>query len=432
MKVNGSTIVHLSSSINSVAKSAERVSEKIASSPDLPRFSSPEMVMARTLNKIALRDIKNPKTFKFPKATKEDLKRLTSSTIEDSYNRVTWTNPKDNQIYHILKEKELDNGNISVRILKEDGSFFKNAEVKPKRLVIIDNFENKSQSYGLTHGELVSTFAKRHNPFAKVETINVGRTFPNVSKYIEAVETLNNRVRNGEQIDFVSCSNGSICYTTDKRLRDMPSNLESISNLASGKTRVLYSAGNSINDATQTANSVLLMTRQVEGVGSISPMTHKISDFSASRNSYFTQHYECGEYHIRPTANGANITGLSGTDLVINDNYFKEHIQHNPVVGKSKERVDKCMNKIKEEINNVYKEKSNIFKGGRIDFVKLRKLEERLSTLERRKIKLGNYCIDAKLENGTYEAPANVVGTSFSTPIRAAKLSLNEMFKDII
>ena len=123
---------------------------------------------------------------------------------------------------------------------------------------------------------------------------------------------------------------------------------------------------------------------------------------------------------------------MSGTDLVIKDKNFNERIQYNPVIGKSKERVDKCMNKIKEEIDNVYKEKSNLFKGGRIDFAKLKKLEERLATLERRKIKLNNYCYDSKLENGVYEAPTNVVGTSFSTPIRAAKLSLNEMFKDIV
>lgn len=432
MKVNSSTILHLSNSVNSVVKTVEHSSEKIASRPDLPRFSSPEMIMARTLNKIALREVKNPKTFNFQKATKEDLKRLTSNTIEDSYSRVTWTNPKDSKIYHILKEKELDNGNISVRILNEDGSFLKNAEVKPKKIVIIDDFNDKSQSYGLTHGEMVSTFAKRHNPFAKVETIDVGMSFPHDSKYIEAVESLNRRVNNGEQIDFVSCSNGAICYTTDKRFRNIPSELDSISNLANGKTRVLYSSGNSINDAAKTANNVLLTTRQVEGVGSISPNTHKISDFSASRNSYFTQHYECGEYHFRPTSNGVNITGLSGTDLVIKDKNFNERIQYNPVIGKSKERVDKCMNKIKEEIDNVYKEKSNLFKGGRIDFAKLKKLEERLATLERRKIKLNNYCYDSKLENGVYEAPTNVVGTSFSTPIRAAKLSLNEMFKDIV
>ena len=42
---------------------------------------------------------------------------------------------------------------------------------------------------------------------------------------------------------------------------------------------------------------------------------------------------------------------MSGTDLVIKDKNFNERIQYNPVIGKSKERVDKCMNKIKEEID---------------------------------------------------------------------------------
>ena len=89
------------------AKVAETLSE-------LPRFSSPEMVMARTLNKIAIKGTRAPKTFTFSKATPQDLKRLTSNTIADSYSRVTWTNPKDGKIYHILKESELTNGNIAV------------------------------------------------------------------------------------------------------------------------------------------------------------------------------------------------------------------------------------------------------------------------------------------------------------------------------
>ena len=47
---------------------------------------------------------------------------------------------------------------------------------------------------------------------------------------------------------------------------------------------------------------------------------------------------------------------MSGTDLVIKDKNFNERIQYNPVIGKSKERVDKCMNKIKEEIDKLEKE----------------------------------------------------------------------------
>ena len=107
--------------VNSITRqTAEVVREIIPATitetlTELPRFSSPEMVMARTLNKIAIKRTITPKTFTFSKATPQDLKRLTSNTIADSYSRVTWTNPKDGKVYHILKESELTDGNIAVQ-----------------------------------------------------------------------------------------------------------------------------------------------------------------------------------------------------------------------------------------------------------------------------------------------------------------------------
>ena len=49
---------------------AMRESESVAH--ELPRFSSPEMQMARTLNKIAIHSVKSPKKFTYPKASHED------------------------------------------------------------------------------------------------------------------------------------------------------------------------------------------------------------------------------------------------------------------------------------------------------------------------------------------------------------------------
>lgn len=150
--------------VNSIVRQAAGVARNITQAKvtetltELPRFSSPEMIMARNLNKIALRDIKVPKIYTFPKATPQDLKRLTSNTVKDSYSRVTWTNPKNGKVYHILKESELSDGNISVRILNEDGSFLKNASIKPKKIIIIDDFEQNQKSiYGISHGEIVTT-----------------------------------------------------------------------------------------------------------------------------------------------------------------------------------------------------------------------------------------------------------------------------------
>lgn len=75
------------------------------------------MKQAREMNKIASRQIKSPITSNFSKATAEDLRRLTSTSIEDSYSRVQWTNPKDGKIYNLLKQGEREDGKILVRIL---------------------------------------------------------------------------------------------------------------------------------------------------------------------------------------------------------------------------------------------------------------------------------------------------------------------------
>lgn len=54
----------------------------------LPRFCSEEMNQARKMNKIATNQIKTSAQKSYSKASAEDLKRLTSETIEDSYSRV--------------------------------------------------------------------------------------------------------------------------------------------------------------------------------------------------------------------------------------------------------------------------------------------------------------------------------------------------------
>lgn len=91
------------------------------------------------MNKIASRQIKSPITSNFSKATAEDLRRLTSTSIEDSYSRVQWTNPKDGKIYNLLKQGETEDGKILVRILDQDGAFVKETTIMPKEIAILDN-----------------------------------------------------------------------------------------------------------------------------------------------------------------------------------------------------------------------------------------------------------------------------------------------------
>lgn len=432
MKISSPKIVNsIARQIAEVARDIipARVSETLT---QLPRFSSPEMVMARTLNKVAIKGAKAPKVFTYPKATPQDLKRLTSNTLKDSYSRVTWTNPKDGKIYHILKESELPDGNIAIRILNEDGSFLKNASIKPEKIIVIDDFEqNKMSIYGISHGEIVTTFLRRNNPFAQIETINTGLADTMNPEFFEPFKQILQRIKSGEKIDYISCSKGAICYSTGKDMRGKVPQFQPITDVADSGTRVLFASGNSIDNPTGTANQVLLLADKIEGVGSLSPQTHKLSNFSSSRNSFFTQHYEVGEHYIRPTEYGANITGLPGTDIVINNPKYKQEVENNILIGKTKERVDKLLEKIKAEIKEVQQKRVGLMRG-RIDFNELCKLEQRGNTLEQRRIKLVRLMGTTPLENGKYEATEKFFGTSFSTPIRTAKLALTDMLQDVI
>lgn len=130
---------------------------------ELPRFASPEMKLAQEMNKISHNQIRTPIQRGYSKATKKDLSRLTSITIKDSYSRAEWTNPKDGKIYNLLKTKENSDGTISIRILDQEGLFIKEAQIKPKTILIPDNYTEKKFPFNLSHGEQVLAFARRNN-----------------------------------------------------------------------------------------------------------------------------------------------------------------------------------------------------------------------------------------------------------------------------
>ncbi|MBR1460096.1 hypothetical protein IJ596_00475 [bacterium] len=135
----------------------------------LPRFITPEMQEARAMNQIAIRQAKAGNVVRtYPKATSKDLIRLTSETIEDTYSRVEWTNPKDGKLYNLLKQGETEDDKVIVRILDEEGAFIKEVQLEPKNIKILDDFSSgtdyiKSSSSMfdvMTHGDIVATFAK--------------------------------------------------------------------------------------------------------------------------------------------------------------------------------------------------------------------------------------------------------------------------------
>ena len=409
---------------------------------ELPRFSSVEMQQARMMNKIAIRQIKTPVNRKYEKATVQDYKRLTSEAIEDTYSRVEWTNPKDGKTYNLIKQGMTDDGKIKVRILDAEGAFIKEAELTPKNIIILDNFQEQTRFFDLSHGDLVSVYARRYNPFANYIKIQKDLTSPDLHADINAVKEA---IKRKGKIDYISFSysiNVKGVKSHKVKISQLPDRMQKLIKQDSSRldnikdARILCSAGNSNSQesAKNITNHLLVSQERIEGVGALSN-SGKIADFSASRNSEITQHYELGEFVPRLTPYGINVTGLKGTDIEINPKLFEAY-RHNPLAGKSVERVNNLINKIQTEINNLHKEAVGLFKQKKnISEIlnEKQKIDKKIMMYEQRKKKLLDFANQLFRIDGRYEiSPEKITGTSFSTPVRSAKLALNDMMEGIL
>lgn len=408
---------------------------------ELPRFCSDEMIMARQMNKTSIRQIKTPIVRQYTKATPEDLKRLTSDKIIDSYSRVEWTNPKDGKIYNILKQGETKDGKILVRILDKDGKFIKEAELTPKTILIPDDYETGTTVFGIPHGTLVSTYARRFNPFAKYSKIQIQRVELEDKKILEKIADHIKR----EPTDYISCSYGSTVYLNDKV--DLPENMRKIlsekfgyDRFVNGKRRVFISANNATipeeySDIQKCSNNFLCVNEKVEGVGSLTDKDAKVSNFSMSRNSKLTQHYEMGEFTPTITKEGLNITGCAGTDLPFPTKALEKYAK-NPFLGKPVDRVQKILKLINDRIKELEREKLSLFNGKKTiqEMIKEQsKIDEKIHLYMMRKNKLFSYMNELSAIGDKYNIRASkITGTSFSTPVRVAKISLNDMLEGII
>ena len=409
---------------------------------ELPRFSSVEMQQARMMNKIAIRQIKTPVNRKYEKATVQDYKRLTSEAIEDTYSRVEWTNPKDGKTYNLIKQGMTDDGKIKVRILDAEGAFIKEAELTPKNIIILDNFQEQTRFFDLSHGDLVSVYARRYNPFANYIKIQKDLTSPDLHADINAVKEAIKREGKADYISFSYSINVKGVKSHKVKISQLPDRMQKLIKQDSSRldnikdARILCSAGNSNSQesAKNITNHLLVSQERVEGVGALSN-SGKIADFSASRNSEITQHYELGEFVPRLTPYGINVTGLKGTDIEINPKLFEAY-RHNPLAGKSVERVNNLINKIQTEINNLHKEAVGLFKQKKnISEIlnEKQKIDKKIMMYEQRKKKLLDFANQLFRIDGRYEiSPEKITGTSFSTPVRSAKLALNDMMEGIL
>ena len=323
----------------------------------IKRFSTEIGKTARRLNQIAIREVKSEQIeYTFPKATAEDLKRLTSNKMEDTYKRVKWTNPKDGKVYHILEDSRTKEG-VNVRILSSEGEFIKNATLKPKTIVVFDQFKNISGLRSMlklqfrksaAHGEIVETFLRRANPFANIERLNHKKNLYELIKYRgnlpqslvdKRFEELNKSMEKGHKVDYISMTESRSCtigelsdksgYLQKKAIQEELLDKEfspitkTIKSILQKGCRFFATASNETNPK-QSVN-VFLAIDGVEGVGALAH-NGKIAKSSASRNSIFTQHYERHSFkgHLVEENGkilGINITGQPGVELPYKKKY---------------------------------------------------------------------------------------------------------------
>lgn len=294
----------------------------------LPRFSSVEMQMARVMNKIAIHNdyvTRSKKVFKSNTVLESDLKRLTSETIENSYKRAFWINPKDNKGYHLLDEGLTKDGKQKLRILNEQGEFVKNAEVVPKTIILSDIKEGqnipiiKSADTVLNHTDVINIYARRFNPFARYKTVPVDLNGQGAKVFDEIINKVDNNTTcvalsyaNIVQLETAKAPGKPLKeFIQDYLKNDAKEDYEAQKGLEklAKKTRVLAGAGNRGENSINT----FLSHQGVEGVGGLHDWGVVHPD-SSSRNSIFTQHYEPFDYRVKTTNEGVNITELSGTD----------------------------------------------------------------------------------------------------------------------
>lgn len=413
----------------------------------LPRYISKEMQEVRQMNKISIyeaRAAQRADAVSFPKASAEDLQRLTANTFEASYSRCVYVRPKDGEIFNLLKTGETKDGKYIMRVLDSEGAFIKEVQVKPKVHVIIDDLSEKSfdrhnpdwrfqELYNLSHAEYMSIGARKNNPFEKVVIFNVSEPCKNGKvndelKVLEIYRDLAKKIQNGENMDIISISRGAggIGHDLPGRItgrdyNDIMTNesyraLVQIAN--QNGVRVLNSAG---NGGPSKLNRNLLNSG-AEGVGALG-RNGKVIEYSSTRNTYWTQHYERSGFPVIFSKDGINITGTSGIDIPVKNMLIG---QENNAVQARFYRLKSMMQKISDEH---WKTTDKALKA---------ELENKFNFLKGCLDKIGNwyYVLTVDSRTGKLQIPemcfGSCGGTSLATAARAAKINLHETMKEVL
>lgn len=395
-------------------------------------FSSEDGKIARTLNKTApYRNPMSPINRKplegfYPDASPEDLKLLLSGSQRDVLKKCSYVNPKDLKTYNILLKSKNKDGTLNVRILDDYGKFIKEAQIKPKKVIVLDNFLNANipltfdNQQQIPHGEVVKRIILRSNPFNNYEFIDISKGDGKLNP-CEALEALLQRIEAGEKIDAISGSfaqelsedaleNLFKIELKNKPMVEQKETLQAAANSYSGfkefqnmyrsierlhkhGVKIFIGAGNSnkiIDGKTENALNLDLFANGSQGVGALDN-DNKIAGYSATRKSIFTPHYENGDILIEYRRGGFNISGGAGIDVP----YSKQ-------------------------TNDLYKE--------------IKKLDIKSKNIEEKDDQKYYKGIPVKINYGCYVYPSGVLrgGTSWATPRRVAEYTKYLMLKDVI
>ena len=395
-------------------------------------FSSQDGKIARTLNKTApyrapINTINGkPLEGFYPDATADDLKLLLSGRQRDILKKCSYVNPEDLRTYNILLKSKNKDGTLNIRILDDYGKFIKEAQIKPKKVIVLDNFlranvpltfDNQQQ---IPHGEVVKKIIQRSNPFNDYEFIDVnageGKLNPS-----NAMEQLLQRVEAGEKIDAISCSFAQelseealeklfniklknkpmveqkeilqAAANSHPGFREFQNIYKTIEQLHNHGVKIFIGAGNAnkiVNGKIENAINLDLFAKGPQGVGALDN-ENKIAGYSASRKSIFTPHYENGDLLIEYRPGGFNIAGGAGIDVP----YSKQ-------------------------VKDLYKE--------------IQKLDVNSTDIEEKDNQKFYKGIPVKINYGCYVYPSAIArgGTSWATPRRVAEYTKYLMLKDII
>lgn len=394
----------------------------------------------------------------------EDRQILSSKNPEDCAKWTHWINPKNGKTYIVINKKNNEDGTRTVRVLDADGKFIKETNIVPKKIIQVDTFSGTHNidyggNIGFHHGEIVRKHIERNNPIADIETVNITDfSTKEISDeaYIMTLEDILQRISNGEKIDVINCSFGAdfkpdtdtdedamhsssaITDIINKKFSTDSSNkiIQLLEQITKTGTRVVFAAGNEGKDYI----SLEFGAKGIDVVGAIND-NGSVCDFSSARN--FAFHYEKGRYSYKANRYGINITGKPGVD------FSYENTPYQPFIGKKPEDFLLNSDELQEykqlltlrkrkEINRFeYSAKMAKFKD------KILKVEDSDKSFTGTPIKnhsnvfyYPNKCLLLTTTQDGFLIPFltqySYKGTSFSAPVRSAKIALNEAMTEIL